>query len=253
MILDFLDIFLLAASPFVGSFLTAAARAWPDWGRVGFSRSVCEGCGRTLTVAELVPVASYFVQRGRCRACGTKIWPLHPAGEAASIVVALAAILASGGWVTPLAVLLGWALLFAALVDLRTFLLPDVVTLGLIPLGLGASYALGGLDEAVWAAAGAVAGYVVLAGIALLYRLLRGREGLGLGDAKLLAAGGAWCGLLALPWIVAIGAGLTLFAVAIASLFGAKLTRDLALPFGPGLAAGVFLAFLLARSPLAAG
>ena len=95
-------------------------------------------------------------------------------------------------------------------------------------------------------------GYALFWLIETVYRLIRKRDGLGRGDAKLLAAGGAWCGLLALPWIVAIGAGLTLFGVAIASLFGTKLTRDLALPFGPGLAAGVFIAFLLVRSPLAA-
>lgn len=249
----FLDIFLIAASPFIGSFVTATALAWPDWSRTAVARSSCEACGHTLTVRELVPVLSYLVQRGKCRTCGSAISPLHPAGEAAAVVVALAAVIATGGWTTLLAALLGWILLFAALVDFRTFLLPDVVTIGLIPAGLAVSYALGGLDEFVWAAAGAAAGYLILTVIALLYRMLRGREGLGMGDAKLLAAGGAWCGLLALPWIVAIGAGLTLFGVAIASVFGTKLTRDLALPFGPGLAAGVFLAFLLVRSPLAAG
>jgi leader peptidase (prepilin peptidase)/N-methyltransferase len=248
-----LDIFLVAASPFVGSFLTAASRAWPDWNRVVAARSSCDGCGRTLGPLELVPVFSFLFQRGKCRSCGTGIWTLHPVGEAAAIMIAVTGVLATDGWITSLAVLLGWALLFAALVDLRTFLLPDVITLGLIPAGLAVSYGLGGLDELVWATLGAIAGYVILAGIGLLYRLLRGREGLGMGDAKLLAAGGAWCGLLALPWIVAIGAGLTLFGVAIASLFGTRLSRDLALPFGPGLAAGVFFGFLLARSPLAAG
>lgn len=249
----FLDIFLIAGSPFIGSFVTATARAWPDWSRVGVSRSSCEGCGRTLGLRDLVPVFSYFVQGGKCRTCETNIWPLHPAGEAVAIFVAVAAVIATDDWTTLIATLLGWSLLFASLVDLRTFLLPDVITLGLIPVGLGVSYGLGGADALIWAAAGAAAGYIILAGIALLYRLLRGREGLGMGDAKLLAAGGAWCGLVALPWIVAIGAGLTLFGVAIASVFGTKLTRDLALPFGPGLAAGVFLAFLLVRSPLAAG
>lgn len=248
----FVDIFLVAAAPFIGSFVTATAQAWPDWSRTTIARSRCDGCGRALSVGELVPVVSYFVQRGQCRACETRISPLHPAGEAAAFLVAIAAVIATSGWITLIAALLGWTLLFAALVDLRTFLLPDVVTLGLIPVGLAVSYGLGGLDEFVWAAAGAAAGYVILAGIAFLYRLLRGREGLGMGDAKLLAAGGAWCGLVALPWIVAIGAGLTLFGVAIASVFGTRLTRDLALPFGPGLAAGVFLAFLLVRSPLAA-
>lgn len=245
MIATFLDVFLIAAGPFVGSFITASSRTWPDWARIACGRSACSQCGRKLPPWELIPIVSYLVQRGRCSACGTRIPTLHPVGEVCAFAIAIIAVLAfDGGW-TLAAAIFGWVLLFGALVDLRTFLLPDVVTLGLIPAGLALAYLADGPSGLFQAAIAAAAGFTSLALIAWAYRQLRGRDGLGLGDAKLLAAGGAWTGPFALPWIVAIGAGATLFIVVIAHILGRKTAAETEIPLGPGLAAGCFLAYSL--------
>lgn len=244
---SFFDLFLVAAGLFVGSFITAAARAWPDWSVLLRPRSGCEGCGRPLGLTELVPVASYLVQRGKCRSCGTAIWSGHPIGEAGALAVALAAVFLTDGWAAPVTALLGWTLLFGALVDARTQLLPDLVTLGLIPAGLAAAWLMPGPPAILDASLGAIFGFAVLWGLGAAYRLIRKREGLGMGDAKLLAAGGAWCGLYALPWIVAIGAGATLIFIAIKAVLGEKLGPDTPIAFGPGLCAGIFVAHLIVQ------
>ncbi|WP_421792891.1 prepilin peptidase [Hyphobacterium sp.] len=245
MISGFLEVFLLAAALFVGSFVTAAANAWPDWKQIISGRSGCGECGRRLSLIELIPVVSFLLQRGACRTCGARIWWLHPVGEIfALFIAALSVFVFDGAW-SLAGCLFGWILLFGALVDARTFLLPDVVTLGLIPAGLAMSYTSGGQSQLVMSALGAVIGFASLAVLGLVYRWLRGREGLGLGDAKLLAAGGAWAGPYALPWIVTLGAGATLFIVLIRHVLGQKVDATTAVPLGPGLAAGCYLAYCL--------
>ncbi|MEE2525557.1 A24 family peptidase [Hyphobacterium sp. HN65] len=245
MIGPFLDVFLIAAGPFIGSFITASSRAWPDWRQIALGRSACSECGHRLRPWELIPVVSFFLQKGKCRKCGAPIWPLHPVGEIVALIIPLIAVLAfDGGW-TLAASLFGWVLLFGALVDLRTFLLPDVVTLGLVPPGLALAFLSGGPGGFLEHLLAALLGFATLAGIAWLYRRLRGREGLGMGDAKLLAAGGAWAGPFALAWSVAIGAGVTLFIVSIAQLLGSKTEAETPVPLGPGLAAGCYLAYCL--------
>ncbi|MCH8488344.1 MAG: A24 family peptidase [Oceanicaulis sp.] len=240
-----IDLFLLAASPFVGSFITMAARAWPDWSRVLAARSACDGCDRVLTPGELIPVFSYAVQRGRCRCGAQAIWPLHPAGELLALCIAAACVMAASGTGAWLAALFGWALLLAALTDMRTLELPDVVTLGLIPVGLGAAFLREGLDAAVLAGIAAALGFASLGAIAWLYRRTRGREGLGMGDVKLLAAAGAWTAPLALPWIIAAAAAITLLGLAVARLAGTRVSADMVIPFGPGLALAAFVAHLV--------
>lgn len=139
-------------------------------------------------------------------------------------------------------VLLGGALLALALIDLRTMLLPDALTLPLCAAGL--VLALAGVTLPVRdALLGAGIGYAAIAGIVLLYRRLRGRDGMGLGDAKLLAAGGAWVGWQALPMVLLVAALGTLAVVLVRTR--GRAARDLAVPFGPGLAAGIWLAFVL--------
>ncbi|GJL97972.1 MAG: type 4 prepilin-like proteins leader peptide-processing enzyme [Hyphobacterium sp.] len=245
MIDGYLDVFLILAGAFVGSFITASAKAWPDWSQIVSGRSACAHCGQKLSPWELIPIVSFIILRGRCRNCKTDISGLHPIGEAAALVIAISAVIAFDGWATLLAVLFGWMLLFGALVDIRTFLIPDVVSVGLIPTGLLVTFFNAGQQAALMHAFAAIIGFASLAIIAVVYRYLRGREGLGMGDAKLLAAGGAWAGLYALPWIVAIGAGATLLIVAIGHVLGRQAHADSAVPLGPGLAAGCYLAYSL--------
>ncbi len=125
-------------------------------------------------------------------------------------------------------------LLWASVIDARHLILPDFLTLPLIPAGLLVS--LWQPPEIGWRIAGCIFGYGLFAGLARAYRHFRGRDGLGLGDAKLLAAAGAWVGLLALPSVILIGA---VTALVWALVTGKSMDRQI--PFGPFLALGFWL------------
>ncbi|WP_085884449.1 prepilin peptidase [Oceanibacterium hippocampi] len=246
--------FLIVVSPFVGSFLDLLATRMPTGRNWIAGRSACESCGATLAVRDLVPFAGFALNRGRCRHCGGTIPWRHPATEAAALAVAVVAVLAAGGGVEAwLAALLGWGLLALAAIDLEHGLLPNRLTLPLAVAGLAAA-GLTGRPDIVGVLVGAAAGFLVFAVIGVAYRRLRGRDGLGLGDAKLLAAGGAWCGWQALPAIVFVGALATLAAVALLALVGrGRFDMATRIPFGPGLALAIWLVYLLgARIPVSA-
>jgi leader peptidase (prepilin peptidase)/N-methyltransferase len=138
--------------------------------------------------------------------------------------------------------MLASALLFASWIDLDRFLLPDVLSLPLCILGVAVTYYLGG--DIYLSIGGAFAGYGVIAGIAWLWRKRFGRDGLGLGDAKLLAAGGAWVGVLNLPFVLLIASGLGL-CLALAFRLAQKTSKDVAIPFGPLLSLGIWMAWCL--------
>jgi leader peptidase (prepilin peptidase)/N-methyltransferase len=235
----------VVAAPFVGSFLGVLVRRLPARQTVARGRSHCEACGATLGPLEMVPLVSYALQRGRCRHCGAPIAPMHLGIELAALAVAAsAAIAVPGGAFLWTGCALGWCLLTLAWIDFRTFWLPDVLTLPLI---------LAGLAQAAWlqpdrlterALAAAIA-YTLLFLLAWSYRALRKRDGLGMGDAKLLAAGGAWLGIVALPWVVVAGSVLALLYALALRARGTKLTNTLRLPFGPFLAAGIWAAWLV--------
>jgi leader peptidase (prepilin peptidase)/N-methyltransferase len=121
--------------------------------------------------------------------------------------------------------------------------LPDLITLPLVLAGLAVTLALVP-DAAFWNALGAVLGYLALRSIALAYRLVRGREGLGAGDAKLLAAAGAWLGAGALPSLVLIAALAALIGAGLAAIAGRSMRATTAVPFGPFLAAAFWVLWL---------
>lgn len=241
---DMLSLFVLAASPAVGSFIGVVVDRTER--REGFvsGRSRCDHCGAVLGVRDLVPLLSWLAAGGRSRCCGRPLRTFLPAVEGAAVAVALWSVLAAWGPVGALTAVLGWWLLALALIDLREYRLPDAGTLPLLAAGLAVSAA--GLTGPLWAhLLGAVLGYASLAGLAYAYRRLRGIDGLGLGDAKLLAAGGAWAGAAALPSIL-LWAGLSgLAAAAALALAGRPMGAQTALPFGPGLALGLFLTWTL--------
>jgi leader peptidase (prepilin peptidase)/N-methyltransferase len=174
------------------------------------------------------------------------------APAAAAVAMAMAASAVALGAAQPLGVVLGWALLVLAIVDAATLRLPDIVDLPLIAVGLAASAAGWiGAAQPFWPRlldhlAGAGLGYAALAGLAMLYRRARGRSGLGMGDAKLTAAGGAWLGAAALPSMVLIGCAVAFGWVAIRWLRSGQTSLQRPLPFGPGLAAGVWIAWVFA-------
>lgn len=232
-----------AAGAIVGSFIATLVQRWGRGEGASSGRSRCDGCGRVLRAAELVPLVSAAVNRGRCRTCGARIDPLHWQVEAAAALIGAAAL-----WLAPSAAgaalaLLAWVLLPLALLDWRHFWLPDRLTLVLAAAGLGIGGFLG-VASLADRLIGGVAGYAVLAGLALVYRCLRGREGLGGGDPKLLSAIGLWLGWAALPFVLLLAA---LIGLAAALPGGLQASRRL--PFGTmlGVAAWLVAALWVAR------
>jgi leader peptidase (prepilin peptidase)/N-methyltransferase len=231
----------------IGSFLAAILVRWPEGRSVMRGRSSCDGCGRTLRAVELVPILSWFWVRGKCRTCGAAIDKRHLAVEAGAALVGLTAILAHPLPAAAFTAFFGWWLFLLAALDVEHQWLPDRLTLPLIPAGLAVAYAgVGpGLEERLL---GAAAGFLALELIRQLYRLARGREGLGGGDPKLLAAIGAWLGWASLPFVM-LGAGLLgLAAVAMMRLRGRAVSGADRLPLGTLLALAAWpLWLLLAR------
>ena len=207
-------------------------------------RSRCPSCKHAITWQENLPVVSYLALRGRCSQCKTRISPRYPLVE-----IATASLFAAIGWrfgAVPVTLLwCGFAAVLVALagIDWDTTLLPDNITLPLLWAGLVAS-ALGwtiALPDAFW---GAVAGYLSLWSIYWIFKLATGKEGMGFGDFKLLAALGAWLGVKMLLPIV-LAASLLGAVVGIAMKLSAALREGRYVPFGPFLA-GAALVVLFA-------
>jgi leader peptidase (prepilin peptidase) / N-methyltransferase len=237
------------AAPFAGSFLGVVVRRLPEDRPIAWARSRCEHCGAALTARDLVPLVSWLAAGGRCRFCGHPLGWFYPGIELAALAVALTAVAAdSGGWVW-LDCLLGWSLLALAWIDIRRWLLPDALTLPLVLAGLAAAAAFEP-EQLTGRAFGAALGYLGLRMIAWLYRVLRGREGMGRGDAKLLAASGAWVGIEALPQVILLAALSALFAALCLRLAGVRLGPRSALPFGPFLALATWLLWLFGPLPV---
>ena len=234
---------VIVAAPFIGSFLGVVIERLPAGRPILLDRSRCDQCGATLGLRDLVPIVSWCVQRGRCAHCGARLPRFYPLIELAALAVAIWSAAVVSGWLLLVSCGLGWILLTLAAIDWRHFLLPDLLTLPLVPAGLAVAY---GIDPGLVAghAAAALAGFAVFAAIGVGYRRLRQREGMGLGDAKLLAAAGAWLGWQALPGLVAVAA-LAALAVALASAArGAKLGATTRIAFGSYLALAFWLVWL---------
>jgi leader peptidase (prepilin peptidase) / N-methyltransferase len=198
-------------------------------------RSRCPHCGHPITALENVPVVSWLLLRGRCSACRATISARYPLIELASGLLALAAIWQHGlGWAGVGGAGLCFALLALAFIDIDTQLLPDDITLPLLWAGLllNLSSVFVPLHDAV---IGAAAGYLLLWSIYWLFKLLTGKEGMGYGDFKLLAALGAWFGWQAIPAIILL-ASVVGAVVGVVLMVFARHGRDVPIPFGPYLA-----------------
>ncbi|HEV2303678.1 MAG TPA: prepilin peptidase [Stellaceae bacterium] len=233
----------VAAAPFIGSFLGVVIRRLPDAVGLSWTRSRCEKCGTRLRPRDLVPLFSWLAARGRCRYCGEPLGWFYPGVELAALAVAVVSFAVDRGLWGWLDCVLGWWLLALGWIDLRRLVLPDALNLPLIVAGLAAAL-LWSPEDLEARALGAVLGYLGLAAIALLYRRLRRREGLGGGDPKLFAAAGAWVGALALPSVLLLAALFALAAAGAAAAGGGRLRRHSALPFGPPLALAIWLVYL---------
>lgn len=235
---------LLIAAPFIGSFLSVLVVRLPKGEDVVASRSRCRNCAKPLSPHELLPIISWAIQGGKCRSCGAKIAWLYPALEIGAVLIVLWAMsVGMDGWTLAATCVLGWALLALAAMDLRDLILADALTLPLIAIGLAVIGAWNP-DALVWHLAGAVAGFALMVGVARVYRLLRGREGLGFGDAKLMAGAGAWTGLLGLGTVLLYGSLLSLALVVLLRGTGRSFEAETPIPFGAGLALGFWLTWL---------
>lgn len=234
---------LVLVAPFVGSFLGVVVRRLPDRQPIAWARSRCDQCGAALRIRDLVPILSWLLAGRRCRYCGGTLGWFYPGVELAAIAVALTAVVVDDGPGAWLDCLLGWWLLTLGWIDLRCWLLPDALTLPLVIAGLIAA-AIFDPDQLANRSLGAALGYLILLAVAMIYRSLRGREGLGRGDAKLLAASGAWVGADVLPQVILLAALSALAAAACLRLAGVRLGAHSALPFGPFLALATWVLWL---------
>ncbi len=210
---------------------------------LAFPPSTCPGCGHRIRPLENIPVLSYVALRGRCSACRKRIPLRYPLVEAVTAVLSVIVVLRLGaGWDTAAALCFTWALVALTVIDLDHQLLPDSITLPLLWAGLIANQLTGAipLHDALW---GAVFGYLSLWSVYWGFKLLTGKEGMGYGDFKLLAALGAWLGWMALPTIVLLSSLLGAIT-GIGMMLFKGMKRDNPFPFGPFLAGAGWIALL---------
>ena len=198
-------------------------------------RSRCPACGHGIAALENIPLVSYLVLGGKCSACNAPISPRYPLVEAlAGLVGGYAAWRFGFGAATLGALFFSWAMIALAFLDLDTYYLPDDITLPLLWTGLMFSL-FGVFADLESAVIGAAAGYVVLWLVFWMFKLATGKEGMGYGDFKLLAAIGAWLGWKTLPLVILLSSFVGA-AVGLALIAFARRERSTPIPFGPFLA-----------------
>jgi leader peptidase (prepilin peptidase)/N-methyltransferase len=208
-----------------------------------FPNSHCPTCGHKIKPWENIPVISYLFLRGKCSACKTPISIRYPVIELVTALLSVAVIYQFGISYTGLAALImTWSLIALTVIDFDTQLLPDNITLPLLWLGLivNSFGLLTSLENAFW---GAVAGYLSLWSVYWLFKLLTGKEGMGYGDFKLLAALGAWMGWQMLPLIIILSSFVGA-AIGIGLILLKGRDKNIPIPFGPYLAIAGWIALL---------
>jgi len=210
-------------------------------------RSACPHCGHAITAWENIPVVSYLFLRGKCVACKAPISARYPAVELLTGILSFSLVWHFGSGAAGLASLVfAWLLIAMTFIDADTQLLPDDLTYPLLWIGLLINLQ-GTFVPLTDAVIGAAAGYLVLWSVYWLFKLATGKEGMGYGDFKLLAALGAWLGWKMLPVIILLSS-LVGAAVGIALIVLSKHGRENPIPFGPYLAAAGMIALLYGTS-----
>jgi leader peptidase (prepilin peptidase)/N-methyltransferase len=204
-------------------------------------RSACPSCGHQLSALDNIPVFSYVWLKGRCRYCRAPISRRYPLVEIITALLSALVVWQLGSELKGFAaMLLVWWLIALTFIDIDTQMLPDDLTLPLIWLGLLVNLS-GGFVPLSDAVIGAAAGYLSLWSVYWLFRFATGKEGIGYGDFKLLAALGAWLGWMMLPFIVLLSSAVgALVGIAMIVLRGHQ--RDKPIPFGPFLAVAGLIA-----------
>jgi leader peptidase (prepilin peptidase)/N-methyltransferase len=206
-------------------------------------RSRCPACAHPISALQNIPIASYLALRGKCSACGTRISPRYPLIEGLSgLAGAYAAWHFGFGLAAFAAMLFLWCMIALSFIDFDTQLLPDSITLPLLWAGLLLN--LGGTFVDIGSAVvGAAAGYLVLWSVYWGFKIVTGKEGMGFGDFKLLAAVGAWLGWQMLPLVV-LASSFVGAVFGISLMLIARHGRNVPIPFGPYLAvAGIIALF----------
>ena len=213
-------------------------------------RSRCPSCGTLITALQNIPVISYLFLKGRCAKCETPISARYPLVELMTAILAATAAWHFGpGWEALMAVALTLALVAIAMIDADTQLIPDSIVLPLMWLGLAMSlfHPMPGSSTLFISPAnaivGAMAGYLTLWSIFWLFKLVTGKDGMGYGDFKLLAALGAWLGWQQLPMIIMMSAVVGA-VINVAMIVARGRDRSIPIPFGPYLAAAGWITML---------
>ena len=210
---------------------------------LAYPPSTCPKCGHRIRPLENIPILSYLVLGGKCSSCRERISLRYPAVEALTAALSVIVVLRLGAdWHTAAALGFTWALVALTVIDLDHQLLPDSITLPLLWAGLVVNQLTGvvPLDDAVW---GAVFGYLSLWSVFWGFKLLTGKDGMGYGDFKLLAALGAWLGWAALPGVILLSSLVgAVTGILLISVRGRD--RSLPIPFGPYLAAAGWMMLL---------
>src|SRR5262245_2737338 len=230
-------------APIIGSFLGAVVTRVEAPGSLVLARSRCDSCGATLSPRDLVPIVSWLCLRGRCRHCAQSIGLFYPVMELAAVAVTVWAVTVFSGWLVWVSCVLGWTLLALAIIDYKYFLLPDFLTLPLIPFGLVVIWA-SDPSRLIHHVNGVALGFGFVVLLREAYRLLRGREGMGFGDAKLLAASGAFVSWEGLPSVVLIASLTALGLALLKSLQGTGMSFADRLPFGTFLCLSTWIVWL---------
>jgi leader peptidase (prepilin peptidase)/N-methyltransferase len=224
-------------------FLDQPSEAAAEKFNLSVPRSRCSKCGHAISALENIPILSYFTLRGKCRQCKTLISMQYPLVELFTGVISLII-----GWhfgvslQTLVGLFFSWCLIAASGIDLGHKLLPDTITLPLMWLGILLSLFNVFIDLET-SVIGAIAGYLFLWSVFWLFKLVTGKEGMGHGDFKLLAALGAWCGWEMLLVIV-LTSSLIAAIVGITMIILGKTERSTQIPFGPYLAGAGWISFL---------
>ena len=220
--------------------LPADAAAGQETFNLATPGSRCPACGGRIRAWQNIPVLSWLLLRGRCAACGARISARYPAVELLTVITTLTVLHVFGvTWLGAAAALFTWVLIAATFIDFDTQLLPDQLTLPLLWLGIIVNmtdgFGSGAIVDLHSALVGAMAGYLTLWSVYWGFKLLTGREGMGYGDFKLLAALGAWMGWQILPGIILIAALAGLLFALLTSLAGRR-QKAQPIAFGPFLA-----------------
>ncbi len=205
--------------------------------------SSCPHCGHKIRLWENIPVISYLLLKGRCSNCKTHISVQYPIIEAITGLLSVAVAMHYGvSWQTTMGLFLTWVLVALTVIDIKKQLLPDNLTLPLLWLGLivNSNSLYTDLNSALF---GAIVGYLSLWSIYKLFKLLTGKEGMGYGDFKLLAALGAWMGWQMLPQIILLSSLVGAIIGIMMVIFTGR-DRRIPIPFGPYLAIAGWIAFM---------